>query len=112
MGENDDFKVLCNGFRSPVGAVRRRALVDLGIYIARLPLHGCDSRTRRMYRNLGSKASHQGLCDFCGLIKSYGIAIYSSSTDSHQSGQNLSYDTLDFKNLKIRIVSALEHSER
>ena len=48
MGENDDFKVLCNGFRSAVAAVRRGALVDLGIYIARLPLHGCDSRTRRL----------------------------------------------------------------
>ena len=64
MGECDDFKGLCTVIRSSVEAVRRGALVALGMNIARGQLHGCDSRTRHMFRSGGSRRSLRGLLDF------------------------------------------------
>ena len=53
MGDGYDIKGLCTVHRSPVGAVRRRSLARFeDIHIVRLAQHGCDSRTRRMYRSM------------------------------------------------------------
>ena len=51
-----------------------------------------------------SECSNRRPRDF--LNQSYDTSYLSPKKHCHRSGQNLSYDTLNFQNLKIRMVSA------
>ena len=67
MGDGDDFKGCARPSHPGRGRQARSFDRFEDIHIVRLAQHGCDSRTRRMYRRNSSKGSHQGLYNFSGL---------------------------------------------